>query len=50
MENYQELLDCVKFLYLWHKYYDGQLDHCAPAVKAEQILHEMGILDKIDKP
>ena len=37
-----ELLDCVRAMYRWRKYYDGQLDHCAPAVVAEQILVELG--------
>jgi hypothetical protein len=43
-----ELLDGIIALYKWHKCYDGQLDHCAPADMAEQILHEMGLKEEID--
>lgn len=47
--NDSELLEIVKALYLWHKHYDGQLDHCAPATHAEQWLSENGLKQDLDK-
>ena len=48
MKENEQLLACVKEMYLWHHNYDternGALDACAPAVHAEQILSEMGLL------
>lgn len=43
-----ELLEIVKALYVWHKHYDGTLDHCAPAVHAEQWLSENGLKEDLD--